>query len=84
VYKLVHGIDKIDRVQLFEFVLAGRTRLAADPLNIRAGPVRTDVRKSFFTQHVINNWNSIPTDIKNSKTVQQFKTNYRQMREMLD
>jgi hypothetical protein len=58
--------------------------LAADPLNIRAGPVRTDDRKNFFTQRVINTWNSIPTDIKNSKTVQQFKTNYGKWRAMLD
>jgi hypothetical protein len=83
VFKLVHGIDKIDQVQLFEFVPAGRTRLAADPLNIRAGPVRTDVRKNFFTQRVINSWNSIPTDIKNSRTVQQFKSNYRKWRATL-
>jgi hypothetical protein len=33
-YKLVHGIDKVSRIQLFEFVPTGRTRLAADPLNI--------------------------------------------------
>jgi hypothetical protein len=49
VYKLVHGIDKVSRTKLFEFVPAGRTRLVADPLNIRAGPARTDVRKNFFT-----------------------------------
>jgi hypothetical protein len=83
VFKLVHGIDKIDQVQLFELVQAGRTRLAADPLNIHAGPAHTNVRKNFFTQRVINSWNSIPTDIKNSRTVQQFKSNYRKWRAML-
>jgi hypothetical protein len=80
VYKLVHGIDKVSRTQLFEFVPAGRTRLAADPLNIRAGPARTDVRKYFFTQRVINTWNGIPAAIKNSRTVQEFKRELRKMR----
>jgi hypothetical protein len=49
----------VSRIQLFEFV----------PLNIRAGPARTDMRKNFFTQRLINTWKSIPASIKNSKTV---------------
>jgi predicted YcjX-like family ATPase len=34
VYKLVHGIDKVERIKLFDHVPEGKTRLAADPLNM--------------------------------------------------
>jgi ribonucleases P/MRP protein subunit RPP40 len=54
-YKLVHGIDKVDRIELFKYVPEGRTRLAADPLNMRLGIARTDVRKNFFTQRMEQN-----------------------------
>jgi hypothetical protein len=64
VYKLVHKVDKVDRLQLFNHVPEGRTRLAADPLNMRQEPVRTDIRKHFFTHRFINHWNMIPAEVK--------------------
>jgi hypothetical protein len=80
VYKLVH---KVDRLRLFNHVPEGRTRLAADPLNMRQEPVRTDIRKHFFTQRVINHWNTgtgtIPAEVKNVKNVHQFKKSYRKL-----
>jgi Reverse transcriptase (RNA-dependent DNA polymerase) len=80
VYKLVHNVDKVSRVKLFDHVPEGRTRLAADPLNVRSELCRTDIRKNFFTQRVINNWNSIDPAIKTSVNVHVFKTNYRKTR----
>jgi hypothetical protein len=47
-YKLMHNVDKILLIQLFNHEPAGRTRLAADPLNLRAEQTRTDIRKNFF------------------------------------
>jgi hypothetical protein len=79
VHKLVNKVDKVDRLQLFSHVQEGRTRLAADPLNMRQEPVRTDVRKHFFTQRIINNWNRIPAEIKNVKDVHKFKKFYRRL-----
>jgi hypothetical protein len=79
VHKLVHKVDKVDRLQLFNHVPEGRTRLAADPLNMRQEPVRTDVRKNFFTQRIINEWNRIPAEIKNAKDVHNFKKLYRKL-----
>jgi hypothetical protein len=79
VYKLVHKVDKVDRLQLFNYVPEGITSLAADPLNMRQEPVRTDIRKHFFTQRVINHWNTIPAEVKNVKNVHQFKKSYRRL-----
>jgi ribonucleases P/MRP protein subunit RPP40 len=76
-YKLMHNVDKISRIPLFNHVPAGRTRLAADPLNLRAEQARTDIRKNFFSQRIVNDWNGIRTEVKNSKNVHQFKNHYR-------
>jgi ribonucleases P/MRP protein subunit RPP40 len=80
VYKLVHGMDKVNRIKLFEHVPEGRTRLAADRLNVQATASRTDIRMNFFTQRVVNSWNSISANVKTSVNVHVFKNNYRQTR----
>jgi hypothetical protein len=77
VYKLMSGKDKITRVNLLKHIPAGRTRLAADPLNLRPDNARTDVRKYFFSQRVATKWNRIPNAIKTSKNVHVFKASYR-------
>jgi oligoendopeptidase F len=83
----VHGIDKVDRVQLFKYVPEGRTRLAADPLNLRSEPARTDVRKNFYTQWIKAEWKKKSCALinhKTSKNVDVFKTNYRNYRHQMD
>jgi hypothetical protein len=80
VYKPINNFDKVSRVKLFDHVPEGQTRLAADPLNIRSELCRTDTRKNFFTQRVINAWNSIDSALKSSVNVHVFKSNYRKTR----
>ena len=35
---------------------------------------RTEIRKNFFTNRVVDEWNKLPTSVKDSKTVNEFKT----------
>ena len=44
-----------------------------NPLNIRQRVSRLDIRKQFYSQRVVNGWNKVPTDIKNSVAVNSFK-----------
>jgi Reverse transcriptase (RNA-dependent DNA polymerase) len=76
-YKLVHGIDRIERIGLFSHIPAGRTRLAADPLNMRSEQAKTDIRKNFFTQRIVQSWNQISSINKNCKNIHAFKSIYR-------
>jgi hypothetical protein len=73
--KIVHGLDRVNRITLFNHIPEGRKRLAADPLNMRAEQTRTDVIKFFFTQRIVAGWNAIAAADKNSKNVQEFKKN---------
>jgi hypothetical protein len=52
-------------------------RMAADPLNVRQQASRLDIRKQFYSQRVVDGWNKVPTDIKNSVTVSSFKIDYK-------
>ncbi len=39
------------------------TRVGDEPLYIRGGPARLEIRRHFFSQRVIEDWNKILVDI---------------------
>jgi hypothetical protein len=49
------------------------TRQAADPLNIRPKAARLEVRRQFFSQRVVEDWNEIPEKVKSAVSVIGFK-----------
>ncbi len=53
------------------------TRQSAVPLNIRPGAPRLAIRRYFYSQRVVDSWNSVPHDIKNSVSVTAFNNAYR-------
>ena len=82
VHKMLKGIDNVDTETLFTMASThGRhTRNADAPLNLRQGVSRLEVRKNFFTQRVVVDWNRIPGEIKTLKSAQAFKRSYRKLR----
>ncbi len=56
------------------------TRSTADPLNLRAQAARLEVRKNFFSNRVVEDWNKIPASLKKAKTVKSFKNGYAHLR----
>ena len=78
VYKILSGQDKVDRHKLFNCYGAQSrvTRLSQYPDNIQPTHSNTDIRRNFFTQRIINDWNSLPQDIKESTTTNNFKKKY--------
>jgi hypothetical protein len=61
----LHGFDKVERIRLFNQKPESRTRLAAYLLNMRAEKSRTEVRKNFYTQGIVPNWDQISSIDKN-------------------
>ena len=78
VYKVPTGKEQVDPAEWFS--MAGETsrvtRATADPLNIRVKHGRLEVRRNFFTVRVTKQWNQVPTEIKNKRTVDAFKNAY--------
>ena len=77
-FKLINGFDKVDITNLFEMYTenARVTRLSTNPLNIIPPRANTDIRRKFFTHRIINAWNGLPADVKESPSVTTFKRNY--------
>ena len=74
VYKLLMGC-KIDYKQFF--------RLAENHYGVRGHEKklskdisRLDTRKFFFSQRVVNSWNSLPVEVVNAESVNSFKNAY--------
>ena len=76
VFKIMKGIDKVDKNIWFKTV--GRnplhqTRNNAFEENIIPTRSRTDVRLNFFSNRVVQAWNSLPSDTKAARTLNRFK-----------
>lgn len=74
------GISKVKRDTWFTCAAeeGGRlTRLTADPLNVRVPASRLDIRKNFFSVRVCEQWNSLPSVVKQCENLGQFKTAYK-------
>ena len=77
VYRILNNIDKVDSNQWFTRIgdrSSQATRLAADPNNLVKPKAKTELRRNFFSIRVIDSWNALPGYIKQSRTLQTFKS----------
>ena len=79
-FKIIKGLTNIDRSELFE--LCGdserrHTRATNCPLNIILKRSHLDIRKHFYTNRVVNSWNNLPNEIKESVSLISFKKTLR-------
>ena len=74
VYKIIHGIDKVDLSNLFVF--NDDDRLRKHNFHIR---IKRHINKNsclyFFTRRVIKYWNGLPEIVVNSSSLNTFKNN---------
>ena len=63
--KFIEGINKVN-VQLFRVSLVSRTR--GHKWKLAKEKFHTDIRKYFFTQRVVNVWNSLPGHVVEAGT----------------
>jgi hypothetical protein len=80
VFKIVHGIDDVNKGSWFKAQQGDRVTRATDPLNFMGTLNRLDIRRHFFSQRVIENWNKIPHELKIVKSVSAFKKGYQSLR----
>jgi len=71
VFKLIKGIDKIDK-NIF-FSLADNNRVRGHQYRLLKSHSRLDIRKHYFSNRVINTWNSLDDNVVAAETVNCFK-----------
>jgi hypothetical protein len=86
-YKILSGKEKVDPSCWFTMASDSEsvTRQSADPLKIRPGAPRLDIMRYFYSQRVVDSWNSIPhdTSTKKSVSVNAFKNAYKRHRDAM-
>ena len=78
-YKILNGKDNVNKEMWFSMASEGQraTRQAADPLNIKPGASRLEIRRHFFSQRVVEEWNRVPAAVKSAVTVIAFKNGHK-------
>ena len=72
VFKILNGIDNCDKSQLFHTQPLQRTR--GHSQNLFKRQFRLDLRKHFFSQRVIDDWNNLSENVISSDSINQFKS----------
>ena len=71
-FKILKGLDDIDPTTLFKLEKTRNTR--GHSLKLCKAGNRTNQRNHFFTQRVVNPWNSLPQNCIDAETINSFKT----------
>jgi len=75
VYKILNRNKHIDSGQFFQ-VADEHYSLRGHRMKLSKKRSRLDIRKHFFSQKIINQWNSLPANVVNAKAVNSFKNAY--------
>ena len=78
VYKIIKGKDNVDRKIWFQTQGESRLRITRqneyDDNILNQEIPRLDLRANFFSQRMINKWNNLPSEVKDSNTIDAFKS----------
>ena len=56
------------------FPLVGKTRTRGHNLRLKGQSFKTEMRRNFFSQRVVNLWNSLPQKAVETRSLSVFKT----------
>ena len=71
VFKLVKGLEQVDSKKFF--TLSENPRLRGHEYKLVKFRSRLDIRKYFFSNRIVNNWNSLPRHVVAADSVNTFK-----------
>ena len=74
VYKTLRGKNNMDYSKFFRLAEYDKTR--GHSLKLEKTRSRLEIRKNFFSQRVVNEWNKLPQDVIDSASVNMFKNRY--------
>ncbi len=70
-FKIINNIDKVNKEKITPI---NRTNTRGHNYKIYKRQVRLNIRKTSFSQRIVNSWNSLPDTVVTSDTVNQFKS----------
>ena len=85
-WKILHGHDDVFYNNWFTFASTDAqqtTRLTSGEFNLRQQRFKTETRRHFFSQRVVEKWNALPETIKCAKSLNAFKNTYDRWRKTI-
>jgi hypothetical protein len=77
-FKILKGINKVSSENLFHLAEVGRrTRATVGHLNLLKKHARTEIRRNSYAYRVVDQWNQLPDELKETEKVETFKKNLR-------
>ena len=73
-YQILNRNIKTDPNNLFQ--LSKNTHLRGHCFKLATPPCKLDIRRNFFNIRIVSPWNKLPSDIVNSRSVEEFKRRY--------
>jgi hypothetical protein len=73
-FKIIRGFSKVDYKHHFH--LANNSKTRGNKYKLVKSRSRLDIRKHFFSQRVVNEWNRLPNSIVEADSVNSFKNRY--------
>ena len=74
VFKMIKGLNKADYTRFFTLEANNRTR--GHRFKIVKNRTRLEIRKNFFSQRIVNEWNALPALVVEAESVNIFKNRY--------
>ena len=74
VFKVLKGFSKVNSSTWFELSNNNRTR--GHRFKLTKSRSRVNIRKNFFSQRVVNTWNSLPSEVVEAESINAFKNRY--------
>ena len=74
VFKILKGFSKVNYNTWFKLSVNSRTR--GHRYKLVKSRSKLDIRKNFFSQRVVNVWNSLPSEVVEAESVNTFKNRY--------
>ena len=74
-FRISKGLSAISLESFFELDTSGRTR--GHSLKLRKERIRSDTRKFFFSQRVVNRWNMLDKTVVSAGSIEVFKERLR-------
>ena len=71
-YRILRGLDRVDMKRMFPRV--GKTRTKGHNLRLKGRSFKTEMRRNFFSQRMVNLWNSLPQRAVEVRSLGVFKT----------
>ena len=67
---MINRMDKVDMEQMLPLV--GHSRTRGHSRRIRGSKFKTELRRNYFSQRIVNLWNSLPQSAVDAGTVSKF------------